>query len=82
MKKFVINIEYSWGEEEYPIEIKCETKEDAFKNMLDLAHKEIEETISSWPEHNISLYIKPYMDMITLDYGYDNSECYYKLKEI
>lgn len=82
MKKFIISIKYSWGDEEEPIEIKRETEEDAFKYMLDIAHKETEETISCWPEYDVYLYVKPYMNMITLCYGHDNTECYYELKEI
>ena len=40
MKKFMVNINYSWGDEEEPVVLKTESEYDAFMQMIDLATKE------------------------------------------
>jgi hypothetical protein len=80
MKKFIINIKYSWGDEEEPIIVETDNKEDAFNHMIDLAVKEIKETTK---EHDEDIFIRifPQDFDILLDYGYDGEQCYYELKE-
>ena len=73
MKKFIIKIKYSWGDEEEPILINSKNKTDAFNYMIDLAIKEHNDDIS------IRIFPKDYD--ILLDYGYDETQCYYELKE-
>ena len=80
MKKFIIKIKYSWGDEEEPIIIENYNKEDAFNYMIDLAIKETKTTIK---EHEGDIFIRifPKDFDILLDYGYDGEQCYYELKE-
>lgn len=81
MKKFKININYSWGDEESPIKIEKECMEDAFDYMIDLAINELKTSLQEWREpHNIRVY--PNENKVTLWYGYDDENCYYKLVEI
>jgi len=80
MKKFIIKIKYSWGDEEEPILINSNNKTDAFNYMIDLA---IKETKTAIKEHNdeISIHIFPKDYDILLYYVYDGTQCYYELKE-
>ena len=81
MKKFEIHISYSWGDEESPIEIEKESIEEAFGYMIDLAIKELKTSLQEWNEpHNIRVY--PNESKVTLWYGYDDENCYYKLVEM
>ena len=79
--KFEINISYSWGDEESPIEIEAECVEDAFNCMVDLATEEIKTSLREWREPH-ELRINPNDNEIIVWYGYDDERCYYKLKEI
>ena len=65
MKKFVINISYSWGEEENPITFEAENKISAFEYMLDFMMKELKITVLENEElvellklHNIEVISK------------------------
>jgi hypothetical protein len=80
--KFEIRISYSWGDEESPIEIEAEYKEEAFERMIDLAAQEAKVSLESHEDSQINIFILPWEDKIILHYGYDNEECYYKLVEV
>jgi hypothetical protein len=82
MKKFEIRITYSWGDEESPIEIESEYKEEAFERMIDLAATEAKVSLESHEDSQINISILPWKDKIILHYGYDNEECYYELVEM
>ena len=83
MKKFEIIINYSWGDEESPIEIEKECKEDAFEYMFELATKELKTCLQEQGyEEPYNLKIYPDENKIILWYGYDCEECYYELIEI
>lgn len=85
MKKFIINISYSWGDEEEPVEFEAESEYDAFMYMIDLAateakvSMELDNDLSEISPTNIRIY--PSDRKITLHYGYDDEECYYELEE-
>lgn len=81
MKKFIINISYSWGEEENPIEIEAENKWDAFAHMCNLALKEFRISHAENPEYFDNGSLKVFPEKVVLHYGYDDEECYYELKE-
>ena len=82
MKKFLINISYSWGDEEEPIEIKAENKWKPIEYMCNLAIKEYRIECEEHPEYADQTTIKFFEDKIVLHYGHDDEECYYELEEI
>lgn len=77
--KYKILINYSWGEEEDPIEIEAMCKADAFNKMIDLATREAKETLSAWPEENVEIEMIPSDNKIILYYGHDHEYCIYML---
>lgn len=81
MKKFRIRIDYSWGDEEDPIEIEREYEGEAFEYMLDLAMTEVKTSLQEWHAQH-TLIIDSTLGRVVLCYGYDNEECYYTLEEI
>ena len=82
MKKFIINISYSWGDEEEPIEIEAENKYKALGYMCDLAVKELCIELQEWPEYSDNNAMKVFENKIILHYGHDDEECYYELEEV
>lgn len=81
MKDYIIEITYSWGEEEEPIVFSAFDDFSAFMKMVEIAIHEINETLSNYDDKPVSLSIDPENNFITLWYGYDNTNCYYNLKE-
>jgi hypothetical protein len=82
MKKFVINISYSWGYEEEPIKMNVTDKWIAFGHMCSLVIKELGIEYEEHPEYTENTMVKVFEDKIILHYGHDDEECYYELKEI
>lgn len=86
MKKFIINISYSWGEAEEPIEINALTEYGAFTQMMDLALKEVavsmEMNYCFAPTNPTTVCLDMCNRKIILHYGYDDEECYYELEEV
>ena len=81
MKKYNININYSWGEEEDPVEIEATCNADAFNKMIDLATREAKETIGAWQEESVEIEMIPYDNKIILYYGHNYDYCIYLLIE-
>lgn len=81
MKDYIIEITYSWGEEEEPIALQANSPMEAFTKMLEIASKELYETVQLYPYAPVHLYVKPEAKGIVLWYGYDGTEAYYILKE-
>lgn len=71
-----IHIWYSWGECEEPVEVPNGT--DAWDKMKQLAMSEVE---ISCLEHEcaVGVLIDANAQKITLQYLYDNQECYYQI---
>jgi hypothetical protein len=82
MKKFVINISYSWGDEEEPIKMNVADKWMAFRHMCNLAVKELSIECDEHPEYAEYTTMKVFENKIIIHYGHDNEECYYELEEI
>lgn len=80
MKKFVINISYSWGEEEDPITFEAENKISAFEYMLDFMMKELKITVLE-NEDNATVEIFHAKNKIILHYDHDGQNCTYQLME-
>ena len=80
MKDFIIKISYSWGDKEHDVEIRKNSRLEAFMYMLDLAKQEVSNTIyDGHEEDSFNLKVEPNNSSITLIYEYDNEMCYYKL---
>ena len=82
MKKFIINISYSWGDEEESIKMNVADKWMAFGHMCNLAIKELGIECDEHPEYAENTMMKVFEDKIILHYGHDDEECYYELKEV
>lgn len=82
MKKFLIKISYSWGDEEEPIKMNAADKWLVFGHMCNLAIKELMVVCTEHPEYAEYTVMKVFENRIVLHYGYDDEECYYDLEEI
>lgn len=82
MKKFIININYSWGDDEEPIVINTSDRWSAFRHMCNLAIKELNIECDEHPEYVEYTVMKVFENKIVLRYGHDNEECYYELSEV
>lgn len=86
MKDFMIDISYSWGDEEEPIEYSAENEYRAFMHMIDIASTEVK--VSMEMDNNLTeinptnMRVYPSERKIVVHYGYDDEECCYKLREI
>lgn len=77
-----INIKYSWGEEEEPVEVIAANKEEAFDYMIDLAMKELKACVKDYPAAEFVVLTCPDEYKVILHYGYDGEDCYYELSEL
>ncbi len=75
-EKFLLQISYSWGDEEPDIE--CKTKEEAWKKAKELAMKETA-VVNTENQSEVGLFFDEENLKITLHYMYDDSYCYYKV---
>lgn len=82
MYKYKININYSWGDEEEPIEFEAKNTYDAFCRVIDMAMEESKISLGCNEDADFDIYIKPSEQKVILHYGYDDEECYYELEEI
>lgn len=82
MKRFVINISYSWGDEEEPINMNAADKWMVFGHMCNLAIQELKIECNEHPESAERTVMQVCTDKIILNYGHDDEQCYYELKEI
>lgn len=80
MKKYGIKITYSWGDEE--AFIPCDTKEETWKKMKEMAVNEAETCSADHESCPISLRFMTEKMEIVLCYTYDDSYCLYKAVEI
>lgn len=77
-----IEISYSWGECEDDLYGNFITKEEAYKEMCMLAAKEAYVQNEEFLEENwCTLYFYANKYEIDLHYNYDDTWCYYRIKE-
>lgn len=77
-----IEISYSWGDCEDGLYGNFETKEEAYKEMCELAGKEAfvqNEEFES--ERTCTVYFDGYTLRVDLHYDVDDTWCYYRIKE-
>jgi len=83
METYEIDISYSWGDEEEPVEIEAPDESTAFDIMLDMAVREIKTCFRDGQnECSYTLTVMPWNNQIILYYGYDDEECYYYLRKV
>ena len=79
MKEKWIQIWYSWGDQESPVEVPEGT--DAWKYMMELAVKEAHIEIHEHePEIDVMLQVSKNLDKVTLHYT-DGERCYYLITD-
>jgi len=77
---YSIGIKYSWGEEE-PIKLTATDKKEAWSAMKEIALKELVEVCENDSEVFNGLMFNFEKGMIVIHYSFDNTYCYYSLKE-
>lgn len=79
MKKW-IQIWYSWGDQESPVEVPNGT--DAWEYMVQLATKESKiELVEHEPDIDVMIQLSRNMDKVTLHYT-DGHRCYYLITDV
>lgn len=73
-----IQIWYSWGDQESPVEISENT--DAWEHMKKLAFKEIEVSQEEYP-YGCGIWLYPDEDKIVIKYYEDDEYCYYLITD-
>ena len=77
-----IEISYSWGDCEDGLYGNYETEEDAYKEMCMLAAKESYVQNEEFLEENTcTVYFNAANKEIDLHYDYDDTWCYYRVKD-
>lgn len=77
-----IEISYSWGDWENGLYGNFATEEEAYKEMCMLAAKEAYVQNEEFDEdYTCTVYFDAASKEIDLHYNYDNTWCYYRIKE-
>lgn len=81
--RYGIEISYSWGDCEDYLYGSYYTEEDAYKDMCMLASKEAYVQNEEFEDtHTCTVYFDASEKRIDLHYDYDNTWCYYRIKEL
>lgn len=74
-----IQIWYSWGDEESPVEVP--ENQDAYEYMLELVMDEVNITLHECPHYWCGAWLSPEEGKAEIYYGYDNEKCYYLITD-